>query len=94
LCSWLRQDLECIRSCAVAALRESRLQVVVAGLALQVEARMPSGGEHRVGQIVVAEGALPVRLIRRLRRAAELRRAVTTATEPEQAGQQPGAGRH
>jgi hypothetical protein len=77
----------------VSALREAGLEVGMAGLALQVEAGMPSGGEHRVGQIGVAESALPVGRIRRLRLAAELGRAMTAATKREHAGERRGCGK-
>src|SRR5690606_24182708 len=66
---------------AVAALGEAGLQIGVAVLALDVEAAVAAVRGHRRGEPAVAERALSVRLLRRLRRTGELLGAVPATAD-------------
>ena len=70
-------------------------EVGMARLALELEAAVAAGGDHRRGELVVAERALPVDLIRGWRRTAVLRGAMIAARgeQRRQAERRNGAGR-
>ena len=69
------------RNGAVAAADAAGGQILVARCALELQAAVTAVRDHRRGELVVAEGALSVDLIRRRRGAAVLRRPMTTRSE-------------
>src|SRR5262249_54630609 len=55
------------RDAAVTAADDAGSEILMAPRALQVEATVAAGGDHRRSQVIVAEGALSIDLIRRRR---------------------------